>query len=214
MKKLISIIGVMVIGALLITGCSKKEMKSLEYNAYVDGKKVTKTINYYETSSKTNDVIIDTSKGTMIAELYPNIAPLTVRNFKALVKSNFYSDLTFHRVIKDFMIQTGDNTGTGSGGSSVTVKGEFSNNGVANSLSHTRGVLSMARTDKDMDSASSQFFIVEKDSTNLDGSYASFGKVIAGLDVIDAIATVQTDSNDKPIVTQKLNSIKFISIVE
>ena len=112
------------------------------------------------------------------------------------------------------MIQGGDPEGTGLGGSSKTIKGEFKNNGVNNDLSHTRGVISMARNSISMDSASSQFFIVQKDSTYLDGDYATFGKVIAGMDVVDKIANVNVDSNDKPTSTQKIKSIRFIKIGE
>ena len=156
------------------------------------------------------------NKGIMIAELYPNTAPITVENFKKLVKEKFYNNLTFHRVINNFMIQTGDPTATGSGGSEENIKGEFSLNGVENNLSHTRGVLSMARrgsqpeTEETMNSASSQFFIVHADSTYLDGNYAAFGKVIKGHDIIDQIASVQTDAYDKPIKDVTINEIKFV----
>ena len=158
-------------------------------------------------------VIIEMMNGdVMKGELYPEIAPITVENFQNLVSEKFYDGLIFHRVIKDFMIQGGDPEGTGMGGSEKTIKGEFKNNGVENNLSHTRGVISMARNSISMDSASSQFFIVHKDSTYLDGDYATFGKVIAGLDVVDKIAEVDVDSNDKPRITQKIKSIRFISI--
>jgi len=176
---------------------------------------------YIEANESTNLIKIDIKdKGVMIAELYPEIAPITVENFKKLVSEKFYDGLTFHRVIKDFMIQTGDPTATGSGGSEEMIKGEFSLNGVENSLSHTRGVLSMARrgaspdTEETMNSASSQFFIVHADSTYLDGNYASFGKVINGLEIIDKIASVSTDSYDKPINDQIINSIIFVKEYE
>lgn len=211
----------LIIVVLLLTGCVSKEddetinseLLSYEYVDYEDGNKVTKKIDYYETSKVSNYVLIDTSKGKIIVELYPDVAPITVKNFKSLVKNGFYKDFIFHRVIKNFMIQTGDPTGTGTGGSSKTIKGEFSNNGVANNLSHTRGVISMARSN-DNNSASSQFFIVQRDSISLDGDYAAFGQVIAGMEVVDSIATVKTNSNDKPIVDQKLNNIIFINIVK
>ena len=169
-------------------------------------------VSYKETNKVTNYVKIETNKGIMLLELYPDIAPITVENFQNLVSEKFYDGLIFHRVIKDFMIQGGDPEGTGMGGSEKTIKGEFKNNGVENNLSHTRGVISMARNSISMDSASSQFFIVHKDSTYLDGDYATFGKVIAGLDVVDKIAEVDVDSNDKPRITQKIKSIRFISI--
>ena len=152
----------------------------------------------------------------MIAELYPDIAPITVKNFKKLISEGFYKDMLFHRVIKDFMIQTGDPTATGSGGSSETITGEFKINGIQNDLPHVRGVLSMARagatpeTEATMNSASSQFFIVHKDSTYLDGNYAGFGKLLHGYDVLDAVATVETDPNDRPLVDQVLKNIIFV----
>ena len=158
--------------------------------------------------------------GIMIAELYPNVAPITVKNFKKLVSEGFYSNFIFHRVIKDFMIQTGDPTGTGNGGSEETIKGEFEINGFKNNLSHTRGVLSMARaganpeTEYTMNSASSQFFIVHQDSTYLDGNYAAFGKLLNGYDVLDKIANVKTDENDKPLIDQVLKNIKFVKKYE
>lgn len=156
----------------------------------------------------------------MIAQLYPEIAPITVKNFKKLVSEKFYDGLIFHRVIKDFMIQGGDPLGTGAGGSDEEIKGEFAINGVENNLSHTRGVLSMARrgsnpeTEETMNSASSQFFIMHADYTGLDGSYAAFGKVLNGLDIVDKIATTQTDSNDKPITDQVITSIRFVKPVD
>lgn len=187
-------------------------LQSYVYNTYDDnGNIVSNTLDYYNSSKVTNYVKLDTSKGLIIIQLYPDIAPITVANFQSLVKSKFYTNMIFHRVIKGFMIQTGDPTGTGTGGSSKTIKGEFSSNNVTNDLSHVRGVVSMARS-KTNDSASSQFFIVQKDSTYLDGNYAAFGKVIAGMEVVDKIANVKTDSNDKPTSNITLNSINFITI--
>lgn len=140
------------------------------------------------------------------AELYPDIAPNTVNNFISLVKKGFYDGLIFHRVIKGFMIQGGDPQGTGMGGSGYSIKGEFSNNGFTNDLKHTPGVLSMARA-MDPDSAGSQFFIMHETSPHLDGSYAAFGKVINGLDVINTIADVRTDWNDRPMEDQMIKSV-------
>lgn len=129
--------------------------------------------------------------GTIKLALYPKKAPETVANFEKLVKEGFYDGLTFHRIIKGFMIQGGDPLGNGTGGSDETIKGEFSANGFTkNDLSHTRGVISMARSSS-YDSASSQFFIVHEDSTYLDGDYAAFGRVTDGMDVVDAIANVE-----------------------
>ena len=140
------------------------------------------------------------------AELYPDIAPNTVNNFISLVKKGFYDGLIFHRVIKGFMIQGGDPQGTGMGGPGYSIKGEFSNNGFTNDLKHTLGVLSMARA-MDPDSAGSQFFIMHETSPHLDGSYAAFGKVINGLDVINTIADVRTDWNDRPMEDQMIKSV-------
>ena len=200
MKKIFSVILVV---CLLICGCSKDTSKG-----------TIEKISYEETNKITNYVKLETTKGIILVELYPDVAPITVENFQNLVNEKFYDGLIFHRVIKDFMIQGGDPEGTGLGGSSKTIKGEFENNGVSNDLSHTRGVISMARNSISMDSASSQFFIVQKDSTYLDGDYAAFGKVIAGMDVVDKIASVNVDSNDKPTSTQKIKSIRFIKIGE
>lgn len=200
MKKIFSIILVV---CLFLCGCSKDTSSGT-----ID------KISYKETNKITNYVKLETTKGIILIELYPDIAPITVTNFQNLVNEKFYDGLIFHRVIKDFMIQGGDPEGTGLGGSKKTIKGEFKNNGITNDLSHTRGVISMARNSVSMDSASSQFFIVQKDSTYLDGDYAAFGKVIAGMDVVDKIANVNVDSNDKPTSTQKIKSIRFINIGE
>lgn len=144
-------------------------------------------------------VIIEMDNGAIIKiELDDKAAPITAANFRKLVKEGFYDGLTFHRVIKGFMIQGGDPTGTGMGGSSKTIRGEFASNGVNNPLKHTRGVISMARS-MDPDSASSQFFIMHKDAPHLDGSYAAFGKVVEGIEAVDEIASVRTNFRDKPL---------------
>ena len=130
--------------------------------------------------------------------LYPKIAPISVENFVKLANEHFYDGLTFHRVVKDFMIQGGDPTGTGTGGSSEKIKGEFLSNGVDNPLSHKKGVISMARS-QDNDSASSQFFITVADSTFLDGQYAAFGEVLEGQEVADRISLIETNENEKPV---------------
>ena len=142
-------------------------------------------------------------------ELYPDAAPITVANFEKLVKEGFYDRLIFHRVIKDFMIQGGDPTGTGMGGADEKIKGEFIINGVNNMVRHERGVISMARS-ADPNSASSQFFIVHKTSPHLNGQYAAFGKVVAGMDVVDKIASVPTDWNDKPKTPVKMKTVELI----
>ncbi|MBR1796764.1 MAG: peptidylprolyl isomerase [Clostridiales bacterium] len=136
--------------------------------------------------------------GDIKAELYPDIAPITVENFIKLASSGFYNGLTFHRIISGFMIQGGDPEGTGMGGPGYSIKGEFRSNGVPNNLNHSRGVLSMARSMMP-DSAGSQFFIMHEDAPHLDGQYAAFGKVIEGIEVVDKIASVKTDYNDRPL---------------
>ena len=152
-------------------------------------------------------VTIEMENGKKIKfELCPKDAPMTVENFKELVGQGFYDGLIFHRVIKNFMIQGGDPLGTGFGGSDKKIKGEFAANGVNNPLRHERGVISMARS-QSPNSASSQFFIVHKDSPHLDGQYAAFGKVVDGIDVVDEIASVRTDYNDKPLKEQKIKTI-------
>ena len=142
----------------------------------------------------------------MKAELYPEIAPNTVKNFVSLVSKGYYDGLIFHRVIKGFMIQGGCPEGTGMGGPGYSIKGEFSGNGFTNDLKHTKGVLSMARSMMP-NSAGSQFFIMHETSPHLDGQYAAFGKVTEGLDVVDKIASVKTDYSDRPIEEQKIKSI-------
>ena len=153
--------------------------------------------------------IISTEKGTMKAELYADETPGTVANFVELAGHNFYDGLTFHRVIPDFVIQGGCPNGNGMGGPGYCIKGEFAANGVPNDLRHTRGVLSMARAQA-MDSAGSQFFIMHKDAPHLDGQYAAFGKVVAGMDVVDKIASVPTDWNDKPKTPVKMKTVELI----
>ena len=152
-------------------------------------------------------VIIEMENGKKIKlELYPDAAPKTVANFEKLVKEGFYDGLIFHRVIEGFMIQGGDPTGTGMGGAREQIKGEFKMNGWDNPLKHTRGVISMARS-QNPNSASSQFFIMHKDAPHLDGSYAAFGKVTEGLDVVDEIATTPTDYSDRPRIPQMMKRV-------
>lgn len=152
-------------------------------------------------------VIIEMENGKkMTVELYPKEAPITVENFLKLVNEGFYNGLIFHRVISGFMIQGGDPLGTGYGGSENSIKGEFRANGVNNTIRHTRGVISMARS-QSPNSASSQFFIMHKDAPYLDGQYAAFGKVVEGIDVVDEIASVETDYNDMPLKPQKIKTI-------
>ncbi len=152
-------------------------------------------------------VTFEMENGDIIqAELYPEIAPNTVNNFISLVKKGFYNGLIFHRVINGFMIQGGCPDGIGTGGPGYSIKGEFSQNGVKNDLAHTPGVLSMARA-MHPDSAGSQFFIMHKTSPHLDGSYAAFGKVTSGLDIVDKIATTRTDFRDRPMTPQVMKTV-------
>ena len=156
---------------------------------------------------KTELILITMENGDEIkAELYPEAAPKTVENFLKLVDEKFYDGLIFHRVIKGFMIQGGDPTGTGMGGSKDTIVGEFRANGFQNNLAHTRGVLSMARTNMP-NSASSQFFIMHQDAPHLDGQYAAFGKVVEGMEAVDKIASVKTNWQDKPLKDQRIKTI-------
>ena len=152
-------------------------------------------------------VTIEMENGDIMkAELYPEIAPNTVNNFISLVNKGFYNGLIFHRVISGFMIQGGCPDGTGMGGPGYTIRGEFMQNGYANSLAYTEGVLSMARA-MHPDSAGSQFFIMHKNSPHLDGAYAAFGKIIEGMDVVNKIAATDTDYSDRPLEEQKMKSV-------
>lgn len=199
MKKLIGLLILMV----LFTGCSFKNLFTKE-----NSKNLLSGIINAEIDVK--------DYGIIKLELDANTAPITVTNFVNLVKEGFYDGLTFHRIMENFMIQGGDPDHNGTGGSSKTIKGEFSQNGVSNNISHVRGVISMARSSDSFNSASSQFFIVQKDSTYLDGNYAAFGYVISGMEVVDKIATeispLAIDDNgtieyqNQPVI----NSIKIV----
>ena len=208
-KNLIKILAISLM-VFLFVGCQPKELETHE-----DTKEgLLDTISFSETAEQTNFVKIEMMDGgIMIIELYPQTAPITVANFKKLVSQSFYDGLIFHRVIENFVIQTGDPTGLGTGGSKETIKGEFGTNGFTNNLSHEKGVISMARSN-DPDSASSQIFICHGDcAASLDGRYAAFGKLIAGETVLDKIATVKTSATDRPIEEQKISSIKFVNVI-
>ncbi|MGL5258659.1 MAG: peptidylprolyl isomerase [Lachnospiraceae bacterium] len=152
-------------------------------------------------------VTVNMDNGKQIKiELYPDVAPISVNNFISLINKEYYNGLIFHRVIKGFMIQGGCPDGNGMGGPGYSIKGEFSSNGVNNDLKHTEGVLSMARS-MSPDSAGSQFFIMHKNSPHLDGSYAAFGKVIEGMDVVNEIAECQTDYSDRPLQDCRISSM-------
>lgn len=195
LKKILSVFFILTLLSGLLASCGGEEAESDEGEA---------------SANDTIQVQIEMEDGGIIKlELYPDVAPITCENFVKLAKEGFYDGLTFHRVVSGFMIQGGDPEGNGTGGSDETIKGEFSANGVENNLSHTRGVISMARS-QDMDSASSQFFICHADSPHLDGNYAAFGRVTEGMDVVDAIASVETDANDKPLTPVVMKSVTVI----
>ena len=193
MKKIISVLIAMllVLSVFAFSGCSSDDKKS-------------------EAAPEKNPVatIVVKNYGTIKVELYYNKAPNTVRNFISLANSKFYDGLTFHRVIEEFMIQGGCPEGTGTGDPGYSIKGEFAANGFeVNDIAHKRGVISMARGGYSMDSAGSQFFIMHKTSPHLDGQYAAFGKVTEGMDVVDAIAVVETDASDKPLDAVVIESV-------
>ncbi len=200
MKKII-FISLLVIMVFLVTGCKKED--EFITSGKLDGiefKEVDEVTNYVKIEMASDDLIL--------LELYPNIAPGTVANFQKLVSEKFYDGVIFHRVIKDFVIQAGINKNK----EAESITGEFASNGYANTLLHKRGVISMARVSGMPNSASSQFFIMHQDNASLDGDYAAFGKVIAGMNTVDKIAVVKTDNNDKPVIDQKIKTIRFISI--
>ncbi len=174
--------------------------------------KEEKTVNYpfeiLSSDTKVNAEITIKDMGVIKLELYPDIAPVSVSNFVHLSESGFYDGLIFHRIIEGFMIQGGDPDGIGTGGPGYSIEGEFSANGVKNDISHERGVISMARSQK-FNSAGSQFFIMHKDATYLDGQYAAFGRVIEGIEVVDKAASVSTDAGDRPINDVVIESIKI-----
>ena len=197
MKKKLFLFAFVILSCFIITGCDNSNEK--EDSDMLSG--------------KINAEIVVKDYGTIKLELDADAAPITVTNFVNLVNDKFYDGLTFHRIIEGFMIQGGDPLGNGTGGSSKTIKGEFSDNGVINNISHTRGVISMARS-SDPNSASSQFFIVHKDSTFLDGQYAAFGHVTSGMDVVDKIAESAKVEDDNGTVLKEnqpvIESIKII----
>lgn len=164
-------------------------------------------MNEYDLTGKKPVVTIEMENGNKIKiELYPDIAPETVKNFVSLVDKGFYDGIIFHRVIPGFMIQGGDPQGTGMGGPGYSIKGEFTANGFRNDLKHERGVISMART-ANPNSAGSQFFIMHQDAPHLDGQYASFGRVIEGMEEVDRIANVKRDYRDKPLEDQRMKKV-------
>lgn len=200
MKKLLVLL---VIGVLFMTGCSMKDLFVRE----------NKKVEYLK--GKINVEMNVKDYGVIKLELDADKAPITVTNFVNLVKEGFYDGLTFHRIISNFMIQGGDPDHNGTGGSDENIKGEFKNNGVENNISHTRGVISMARSPYSNDSASSQFFIVHQDSTFLDGDYAAFGHVTEGIEIVDQIvANVNPTEEDVEIPYENQPVITSIKVIE
>ncbi len=195
-RKSIILIEILLLLCLIITGCKKKDS-----NAPLTGK--------HHVNIEVKDY------GTIKVELDADAAPITVTNFIKLAKSGFYNKLTFHRVVKGFVIQGGDPLGDGRGGSDEKIKGEFSANGIDNPISHTRGTISMARSSMDYDGASSQFFIVQEDALQLDGEYAGFGHVTEGMEIVDQICaeTITTDANGS-VAPENQPVIKKIKVVD
>lgn len=205
-KKLFVILLTALLAVCMLAACSPKNATAFDTSACYKTK--------LESSAEETDYVqIEIENNAyIVVELYPATAPITVANFKKLVKEDFYNGTIFHRIIKGFMIQGGDPEGTGYGGSKDKIKGEFSSNGVKNDLKHTRGVISMARS-QDPNSASSQFFIMHADAPHLDGDYAAFGKVVAGLETVDAIANlaVQDTVYNRPVIDVHITGMEFVN---
>ncbi|MGE7908672.1 peptidylprolyl isomerase [Lysinibacillus xylanilyticus] len=199
-----SIVFALLMVAFVLTGCAKDSEQS-------EGNKAKKTEENVDYSSKVKEnptvTITMSNDEKIVIELEPSTAPNTVANFISLVKKGFYDGLIFHRVIPDFMIQGGDPSGNGTGGPDYSIEGEFSSNGFKNNLKHERGVISMARS-QDPNSAGSQFFIMVNEASHLDGDYAAFGKVIKGMETVDAIVAAERDGADKPLKDQQMKKVE------
>ena len=221
MKRLISIILMAALLSLCLTGCGdtrenadKSTAKTTKKESFAEKKDADTSNSQYLTGKHHAEIVI-AEYGKLELELDADIAPITVTNFVNLAKKGFYNGLTFHRIMSGFMIQGGDPNGDGTGGSEETIKGEFKSNGVENTMSHKRGVISMARTQNDPDSASSQFFIVQADSDFLDGDYAAFGKVTAGMDIVDKICqSVQPLDNTGTVPADQQPKITAIKVID
>jgi peptidyl-prolyl cis-trans isomerase B (cyclophilin B) len=201
---------------MLATGCDNHKaplFAELDFSAVDPAtcKETEEITNYVKITitSAAGEGLEDIQYEDIIIRLFPEVAPGTVENFQNLVSQKFYHGLTFHRVIKNFMIQGGDPKGDGTGDAGQDIKGEFTLNGFENNLKHVSGVVSMARGNE-FDSASCQFFIVHKTSAHLDGKYASFGYVVSGMETVDAIAKLPVDGSDKPLKTVTIQSIRFV----
>lgn len=191
---------------MILTGCgTAKDSEKTERNTTKESQKTEN----YASEVKENPVVTITMNNDekIVIELEPTVAPNTVANFISLVNEGFYDGLIFHRVIPDFMIQGGDPLGNGTGGPDYSIDGEFSSNGFDNNMKHERGVISMARSN-DPNSAGSQFFIMVKEAPHLDGDYAAFGKVIEGMETVDAIVAAERDATDKPLEDQQMKKVE------
>ena len=197
-----------------VSGCNSEEASPMRT---ITPKPAEPDMQAEELAKQPNKVLVEIAMkdgGIMKLELYPDIAPETVKNFTELAEKGFYDGLTFHRIISGFMIQGGDPKGNGSGGSDKNIKGEFSSNGFENNISHKRGIVSMARA-KDPDSASSQFFIVHQDSKHLDGQYAAFGRLTDGFDVLDDLAkNTKVEDGNGTVLPENQPVIKSVKIVK
>lgn len=221
MKRLISIILMAALLSLCLTGCGdtrenadKSTAKTTKKEPFAEKKDAGTSNSQYLTGKHHAEIVI-AEYGKLELELDADVAPITVTNFVNLAKKGFYNGLTFHRIMSGFMIQGGDPNGDGTGGSEETIKGEFKSNGIENTMSHKRGVISMARTQNDPDSASSQFFIVQADSDFLDGDYAAFGKVTAGMDIVDKICqSVQPIDNNGTVPADQQPKITAIKVID
>ena len=221
MKRLISIILMAAQLSLCLTGCGdtrenadKSTAKTTKKESFAEKKDAGTSNSQYLTGKHHAEIVI-AEYGKLELELDADVAPITVTNFVNLAKKGFYNGLTFHRIMSGFMIQGGDPNGDGTGGSEETIKGEFKSNGIENTMSHKRGVISMARTQNDPDSASSQFFIVQADSDFLDGDYAAFGKVTAGMDIVDKICqSVQPIDNNGTVPADQQPKITAIKVID
>ena len=221
MKRLISIILMAALLSLCLTGCGdtrenadKSTAKTTKKESFAEKKDADTSNSQYLTGKHHAEIVI-AEYGKLELELDADVAPITVTNFVNSAKKGFYNGLTFHRIMSGFMIQGGDPNGDGTGGSEETIKGEFKSNGIENTMSHKRGVISMARTQNDPDSASSQFFIVQADSDFLDGDYAAFGKVTAGMDIVDKICqSVQPIDNNGTVPADQQPKITAIKVID
>ena len=220
-SRLISIILMAALLSLCLTGCGdtrenadKSTAKTTKKESFAEKKDAGTSNSQYLTGKHHAEIVI-AEYGKLELELDADVAPITVTNFVNLAKKGFYNGLTFHRIMSGFMIQGGDPNGDGTGGSEETIKGEFKSNGIENTMSHKRGVISMARTQNDPDSASSQFFIVQADSDFLDGDYAAFGKVTAGMDIVDKICqSVQPIDNNGTVPADQQPKITAIKVID